>query len=359
MARKGAGKRAGQGAGQSGRFALRLSAWAHQMSSRLSVRTWLAVVSLAVLAGGFLYARHLTREAYAWEVFTVDPAQGIEVERPAHAPNSWMADLSRAAFRIQQRTRISIFSDQDLAVVREEISRVPWVREVEEIERRFPDRLYVRLVAREPVARVIHEDRVEWVDEEAVLLPPPASDDEEALRRLLLLPGVLATTSPKGVKLPELAVKPPILLYGAAVKDARFRAACATAAQLEDMGLAARLPKWRLVWIDTTGFDPDRDKKAGASELPPPEVRLVFVPAEEPSRSLKDDVVTLRVDWGSPPAHDQFEPARGRDVLSSAELRMQLLENWTRANPDCDRKQEVSVRFGSALGAKTNTASEH
>jgi hypothetical protein len=349
MAKKPASKRGARSDAEGERWARRVAQALGAVGRRVSLRAWLLVLCAALLVGGFVGARHLTRESYAWDVFRVDPFQGIEVERPADAPAPWLAELSTAAHRIAQRGPISIFSDVDLGVVREEISRVPWVKRVDEIERRFPDRLYVRLDARQPVARVIHGERAEWVDPEGVLLPPPSSKDEAALRRLGFLPCIQASKQPGGVKLPEIPMKPPAPAYGAVVRDARFRAACATAAQLAELGLSARLPAWRLAWIDTTEFDPQRRAPQRSDEVPPSEVVLYFVPASAERQTVNDETVTLRVEWGEPAAHAGYEPARGREFLSSPELRLQRLESWVRANPDTDRSSNVTVRFGGAL----------
>ncbi|MBK9383499.1 MAG: hypothetical protein IPN34_01550 [Planctomycetes bacterium] len=349
MAKKPASKRGARGGVDGERWARRAAQALGAVGRRVSLRAWLLVLCAALLVGGFVGARHLTRESYAWDVFRVDPFQGIEVERPADAPAPWLAELSGAARRIAERGSLSIFSDADLDIVREEIARVPWVKRVDEIERRFPDRLYVRLEARKPVARVNHGDRAEWVDEEGVLLPPPSSKDEEALRRLGLLPSIQASKKPGGVKLPEIPLTPPAPAYGAVVRDARFRAACATAAQLAELGLSARLPAWRLAWIDSTEFDPQRRAPQRSEEVPPSEVVLYFLPVSAERQSVKDETVTLRVEWGEPAAHAGYEPARGREFLSSPELRLQRLESWVRANPDTDRSNNVTVRFGGAL----------
>lgn len=360
MARKANGKRGARGAPHGERWARRLVGWFGRVAGRGSPRTYLLGAAVVLALGGFLFARHLTREAYAWEVFRVDPFRGIEVERPDDAPQTWLAELSRAAARIRDRGPISIFSAEHVEAVREEISHVPWVRRVDEIERRFPDRLFVRLVARRPVARVIHRDRAEWVDAEGVLLPPPAASDDAALKKLGLLPAIFATRSASGVRLPTLPLVPPTPLYGAAVEDPRFLAACATAAALEELGLAARLPDWRLAWIETPDFDPSARRREGAADVPRSEVALVFVPAKAERRTLDSEAITLRVDWGEPPAHAGYEPPRGREFLASPELRLLQLEKYVLANPGCERSHHVTVRFGGAIAreAPASPASE-
>ncbi|MBL8900380.1 MAG: hypothetical protein JNM84_22300 [Planctomycetes bacterium] len=358
MAKKSASKRGARSAAEEGRWIHRVGNLAAAVGRRVSLRAWLLVLCAALIVGGFVGARHLTRESYAWEVFRVDPFQGIEVERPADAPSPWLADLSRAAHRIAQRGPISIFSDRDLGIVRDEIEHVPWVKRVNDVERRFPDRLYVKLEARRPVARINTDEGAVWVDEDGVLLPPPSSRDDDALRRLGRLPSIRASKRPNDLKLPQIAVQPRVLLYGAVVEDQRFRAACATAAQLAALGIDARLPAWRLAWIDTTDFDPKRRPASAQDAVPPSEVMLYFVPVGAERQTLDEEAITLRVEWGEPAAHAGYEPERGREFLSSPELRLQRLEGWARANPDTDRGDHVTVRFGGAVARPQAEPSE-
>lgn len=158
---------------------------------------WRLIVGSLVLLGG--------TAALVWAV-----AAGL----PRQATLGLATALSEAGFTVRQvaidgaknQPRLTIYREvlqggsdsmllADLGAMRERLLALPWVRDAS-IERRWPDRLQIRIVERKPAALWQHRGRIRLIDAQGAVLPTP---DLAAFAALPLLVGEGARTQAPGL----------------------------------------------------------------------------------------------------------------------------------------------------------------
>ena len=158
---------------------------------------WRLIVGSLVVLGG--------AAALVWAV-----AAGL----PRQAMLGLATGSSEAGFAIRQveidgavhQPRLTIYREvleggsdsmllADLDAMRERLVALPWVRDAS-IQRRWPDRLRIRIVERQPAALWQHRGRIRLIDAEGAVLPTP---DLAAFAALPLLVGEGARTQAPGL----------------------------------------------------------------------------------------------------------------------------------------------------------------
>jgi len=132
----------------------------------------IAVALVVVLTVGWV----LAARGWSWlaglEEFRVYPGQLDLRPLPWLDAEAFMADVRRTDRTGLLRGGCSYFLPRLPEKVAAAYERSPWVARVTRVSKRFPNRLDIALVIREPFALVRYNDTQVWVDREGVVLSP-------------------------------------------------------------------------------------------------------------------------------------------------------------------------------------------
>jgi len=201
----------------------RLRARLPERTEEVMGQTVLRVLLAAfILVAGYLLIREMKGYVLGLERFQVSPATLTFTAVP-----SWVTpEIQQQIAHIPDLPERFSILERGLAIrVAEAYQRNPWVAEVERVERRFPNRLKVRLLLRRPTGAVRYRGSYYLVDSQAVRLPLRFRSWPQPGYRLPIVAG--AHTEP-----------PP---SGAVWEDEAVRAGCAVAQLLERHGFDRRL----------------------------------------------------------------------------------------------------------------------
>ncbi|MBI3820707.1 MAG: hypothetical protein HY286_18615 [Planctomycetes bacterium] len=129
--------------------------------------------------------------------FKVDAAQSIPIQTPPWVPAEWVEE---ARARAAARECFSIFDDITIKELCADLKKLPWVKDVRELERGLPRTLRLSITPRAPVAVVETRDAILLVDADGVVLPPAtfAADSIAALPRIVKWKGSFAQADTGG-----------------------------------------------------------------------------------------------------------------------------------------------------------------
>lgn len=210
-------------------------------SSTDASTAWLWTIRLTVLAGFVATlalagprALAVTRARFAELQRTSPRGPVVELDRVGFvAAPEWLRDdlSARVAGDLSAILdhSIALLDDVAAAALLDRLRAIPWVRSAS-LQRVYPDKLRASLRLREPVARLVVDDRTQAVDAEGICLP---------------------WTTTAALRLPELLVPAPVLgELGAVHPDVAIQSGAAIAAEWASE-VASRVPgPPRLMAID-------------------------------------------------------------------------------------------------------------
>lgn len=142
----------------------------------------LLVAATAVSCGVLVRVVH--HAGLVLPIFRVDAARALPLRFPEWIPEEWVADV-RAV--IARHAVFSIFNDEEVAGLRDDVAAMPWVKQVRVVRRELPRTLRLALEPRVPVALALYGERRLVLDADGVVLPPGTFADEtiRALPRIV------------------------------------------------------------------------------------------------------------------------------------------------------------------------------